>query len=94
MLRRSNRIPGANAGLSLRHESRKPPHLPRHVLPGAAALADPDRSVRSISGHAPGGLNAIVSRGMAAALTPILGQPAMVENRAGAGGRVGAAAVC
>jgi tripartite-type tricarboxylate transporter receptor subunit TctC len=56
------------------------------------ALAFPDRTLRIISGYAPGGLNDIVSRAMAQALTPVLGQAVVVENRAGAGGAVGAAA--
>jgi tripartite-type tricarboxylate transporter receptor subunit TctC len=64
---------------------------------GAAALAAPalgfpERSVRIISGFNPGGLNDIVSRAMAQALTPVLGQSVVVENRAGAGGSVGATA--
>ena len=58
----------------------------------APALAFPDRTLRIISGFAPGGLNDIVSRAMAQALTPVLGQSVVVENRAGAGGGVGAAA--
>ncbi len=56
------------------------------------ALAYPDRTIRIISGFPPGGLNDIVSRGMAQALTPILGVSVVVENRAGAGGGVGATA--
>jgi len=56
------------------------------------ALAYPDRTVRLISGFPPGGLNDIVCRGMAQALTPILGVTVVVENRAGAGGGVGATA--
>ena len=56
------------------------------------ALAFPDRTVRIISGFPPGGLNDVVSRAMAQALTPILGQPVVVENRTGAGGSVGGTA--
>ncbi|WP_198377015.1 Bug family tripartite tricarboxylate transporter substrate binding protein [Neoroseomonas rubea] len=74
--------------------------ISRRALLGAAAatlvarpaLAFPERTVRIISGYAPGGLNDIVSRAMAQALTPLLGQPVVVENRPGAGGGVGAAA--
>jgi tripartite-type tricarboxylate transporter receptor subunit TctC len=75
--------------------------LTRRCLLGAAAslplaapalAAYPDRPLRIISGFAPGGLNDIVSRAMAQALTPVLGQPVVVENRAGAGGGVGATA--
>jgi tripartite-type tricarboxylate transporter receptor subunit TctC len=70
----------------------------RAALAGAAtllatpALAFPDRTVRIISGFPPGGLNDIVCRGMAQALTPVLGVSCVVENRAGAGGGVGATA--
>ena len=56
------------------------------------ALAYPDRTIRIISGFPPGGLNDIVARAMAQALTPILGQSVVVENRAGAGGGIGATA--
>jgi len=71
----------------------------RRTLLGAAmatalaspALAFPDRTMRIISGFNPGGLNDIVARAMAQALTPVLGQSVVVENRAGAGGGVGAA---
>ena len=72
----------------------------RRALIGAAAasalaspaLAFPDRTLRIISGFPPGGLNDVVSRAMAQVLTPILGQNVVVENRAGAGGSVGATA--
>jgi len=56
------------------------------------ALAYPERTIRIISGFPPGGLNDIVARAMGQALTPILGQSVVVENRAGAGGGIGAAA--
>ncbi|MCO6419129.1 tripartite tricarboxylate transporter substrate binding protein [Siccirubricoccus sp. KC 17139] len=62
------------------------------VLATPALAAFPDRPLRIISGYAPGGLNDIVSRAMAQALTPILGQNVVVENRAGAAGAVGATA--
>ncbi|MBY0339055.1 MAG: tripartite tricarboxylate transporter substrate binding protein [Acetobacteraceae bacterium] len=62
------------------------------ALPAIQAFAFPERPVRIISGFPPGGLNDIVSRAMAQALTPLLGQPVVVENRAGAGGGVGATA--
>lgn len=72
----------------------------RRALLGAAAagtlatpaLAFPDRTLRIISGFPPGGLNDVVSRAMAQALTPILGQTVVVENRVGAGGSVGGTA--
>ncbi|MDO9710471.1 Bug family tripartite tricarboxylate transporter substrate binding protein [Paracraurococcus lichenis] len=77
------------------------PFLTRRALLGAAAslplaaparAAWPDRPLRIVSGFAPGGLNDIVSRAMAQALGPVLGQPVVVENRAGAGGSLGATA--
>jgi tripartite-type tricarboxylate transporter receptor subunit TctC len=75
------------------------PHLTRRaaLACGAAllatpALAFPDRTIRIISGFPPGGLNDVVSRAMAQALTPILGQTVVVENRVGAGGSVGGTA--
>jgi tripartite-type tricarboxylate transporter receptor subunit TctC len=73
--------------------------FPRRTLLGAAAglplaapalAAYPDRTLRIVSGYAPGGLNDIVSRAMAQALTPILGQSVVVENRPGANGSLGA----
>jgi tripartite-type tricarboxylate transporter receptor subunit TctC len=73
--------------------------IPRRTLLGAAAAlplaapalaAYPDRPLRIVSGYAPGGLNDIVSRAMAQALTPILGQSVVVENRPGANGSLGA----
>lgn len=62
------------------------------LLLGADALAFPDRPVRIISGFTPGGTNDIVARALAVPLSAVLGQPVVVENRAGAGGGVGAAA--
>jgi tripartite-type tricarboxylate transporter receptor subunit TctC len=62
------------------------------VLATPALAQYPDRSIRIISGFPPGGLNDIVSRAVAQALAPILGQAVVVENRAGAGGSVGATA--
>ena len=59
-------------------------------LAAPALAAYPDRTLRIISGYAPGGLNDIVSRAMAQALIPILGQAVVVENRPGANGSLGA----
>src|SRR3954454_22022796 len=72
--------------------------IARRTLLGAAAglplaapalAAFPDRPLRIISGFAPGGLNDIVSRAMAQALSPVLGEPVVVETRGGAGGGAG-----
>ena len=62
------------------------------ALAAPAALAFPERPLRIISGFNPGGANDIVSRALAQPLTTALGQPVVVENRAGAGGGVGALA--
>ncbi len=61
-------------------------------LAAPAALAFPDRPLRLISGFNPGGANDIVCRALAQPLSAALGQPVVVENRAGAGGGVGALA--
>ncbi|MBC7430495.1 MAG: tripartite tricarboxylate transporter substrate binding protein [Rubritepida sp.] len=58
----------------------------------APALAFPDRTLRIISGYPPGGLNDIIARALSQPLTAELGQSVVIENRAGAGGSVGAAA--
>lgn len=64
---------------------------PTLLLGSAALAAFPDRSLRIISGFTPGGTNDIVARALAQPLAAILGQPVVVENRAGAGGGIGAA---
>lgn len=53
----------------------------------------PNKPVKIIIPFAPGGTTDIVGRIMAAKMTPILGQPVIVENRAGAGGSIGAAEI-
>ncbi|MEO3475430.1 tripartite tricarboxylate transporter substrate binding protein [Roseomonas sp. CAU 1739] len=64
------------------------------VLPGAAlAVSFPDRPVRIILPFAPGGNSDIVARLIAPVMSARLGQPVVVENRAGAGGSIGATAV-
>ena len=49
----------------------------------------PTRPLRMFVTYPPGGVTDIVGRLSADALTPELGQPVVVENRAGAGGNVG-----
>jgi tripartite-type tricarboxylate transporter receptor subunit TctC len=80
--------------------------LPRrqflHLAAGAAALPAvsrvaraqtwPSRPVRIISGYPPGGSNDLYARLIAQWLSERLGQQFIVENRAGAGGNLGAEA--
>ena len=58
-----------------------------------ANSAYPNKPIKIIIPFAPGGTTDIVGRIMAAKMTPILGQPVIVENRAGAGGSIGAAEI-
>jgi tripartite-type tricarboxylate transporter receptor subunit TctC len=57
------------------------------------AQAYPNKPIKLIIPFAPGGSTDIVGRIMAAKLSPILGQPVIVENKAGAGGSIGAAEI-
>jgi tripartite-type tricarboxylate transporter receptor subunit TctC len=62
------------------------PLLPRL----ARAQAWPDKPIRLIVPFAPGGNSDITARACAPAMSAKLGQPVIVENRAGAGGSVAA----
>ncbi len=53
----------------------------------------PNRPVKIINPYAPGGTSDVVVRALAPLLERQFGQPFVVENRAGAGGAVGTAAV-
>ncbi|WP_431282481.1 Bug family tripartite tricarboxylate transporter substrate binding protein [Humitalea sp. 24SJ18S-53] len=61
--------------------------------PFAAAAAWPDRPVTIVVPFPPGGSNDVITRLVAQQLSRSLGQPFVVENRPGANGNIGAAAV-
>ena len=65
------------------------------LLPVAAGAqgAWPDAPIRAIVPFAPGSATDTVARVVADAMRPTLGQPVVVENRAGANGLIGAEAV-
>jgi tripartite-type tricarboxylate transporter receptor subunit TctC len=61
--------------------------------PGLAQEAWPGKPVRMIVPFAPGGSTDVIARMLGQKLAALWGQPVVIENRAGAGGNVGADAV-
>ena len=60
---------------------------------GAAAQAFPSKPIRLIAPFAPGGALDLIARGVGGKLSEGVGQPVVVENRAGASGAIGSEAV-
>ncbi len=63
--------------------------LPRLAL----AQNWPDKPIRVVVPYAPGGLGDVLARAIAQKIGPALGQPIVIENKPGAAGMLGAAAV-
>src|SRR5687768_9535649 len=63
------------------------------AAPIAQAQTYPDRPVRIIAPFPAGGLADVLARAVGDQMTKSIGQPVVVENRAGAGGNTGALAV-
>jgi tripartite-type tricarboxylate transporter receptor subunit TctC len=60
------------------------------LLAGSVSAAFPERPLRIMVGQAAGGSSDIISRYVAEAVTPLMGQRIVVENRPGMNGIIGA----
>ncbi|MBC8119502.1 MAG: tripartite tricarboxylate transporter substrate binding protein [Burkholderiaceae bacterium] len=67
--------------------------VPTFAAPAIAQTAYPNKPIRLLVGFAPGGGTDIVGRALGVKMSEILGQPIVVENRAGASGTIAAAEV-
>ena len=59
------------------------------ALCGSALAQAPGKPIRWIVPFPPGGIADVLARLISAQISPMLGQPVVVENRAGAGGIIG-----
>ena len=63
------------------------------VLPSAQAQAWPARPIKFIVPFIPGSAPDVLARGLSERLSQALGQPVVIDNRAGAGGNIGLDAI-
>lgn len=63
------------------------------LMPVPAQAAYPDRPLKIVVPYTPGGATDLIGRVVAQKLSVVLGRPVVVDNRAGAAGNLGAAAV-